>query len=67
MEDKLFRPIQNLKRLEQVERRARHAEALINAALWELERVRLGESTLDELRAILAQAEQGPQSAPPGG
>jgi len=53
MDEYLFRPMQTLRRLEELQRRVQHAEATLRAARWEVERVERGESTLSEVMAIL--------------
>jgi hypothetical protein len=50
---RVFRPLQNLRRLEELERRVRHAERLLRTARWEVDRVARGEATLDDLATIL--------------
>jgi hypothetical protein len=57
MDEYLFRPFETLRRLEDLDRRARHAERLLRAALWEVERVQRGESTLEELRTLLQETD----------
>lgn len=53
MDDALFRPMQTMRRLDELQRRTRHAEGLLQALRWEIERVERGESTLQALRALL--------------
>ena len=50
---RMFRPLQNLRRLEELERRVRHAESVLRTARWEVDRVARGEATLDDVAAIL--------------